>query len=297
MPATPGHQSVIRYVAETTPGTTPTNPALKLFSKETLAVRFGKDKNLQESWDLADVDPEEFFSVQNSYSLEVECHVYDVTRLLAFAARTADGNKASYTMEILTDEDAAVKHYWRGTGWVAKSVKFASGPNKPYTATIVFVGGKWADPVTTAPSIGSGSRELKSAISQPLRTFASGAVTLDAAPWAVLLGDYEFTIDDNVQAHWTTGSADPVPSGLTVGERRITGTASISGDDGFSAAWARVSGGAASTLVIPFGAAGQPKVTFTGVVFPKFDGELAVGQDILMVDQEFRAKAYAEGTV
>lgn len=298
MPATPGHQAVVRYVAEATPGTTPANPALLLFSREVTRFSFGTDKNLQESWDIQDVDPEELFSAENSYTAEVEGHVYDVSKVLDFAERLANGNKSSYTLEFIPDQDATTPHYFRGTGWTPKTVKLASGVGKPWVFTITFDGGKWADPVTVDPGIGTGSRQLKSALSAlPLRTFASGAITLDAAAMAVIMDDFEVTIEDVFESHLTTGSADPVAAAAVIGQRTIKGSASVSADDGFSAAYLRTKNFAASTIVIPFGVAGQPKLTLTGVRWPVFEGESAVETDLIMVDQEFQATAWAEGVV
>lgn len=292
-----GFQGEIRFIEETTAGTTPTNPAFLLFSPETQRVRMFLDKNLKESLDMGTVDVHEFYSAQNSYGVEVEFHLYDVDRFFNFWERTTGNAPRPYSLELIPDAQATAKHWIRGTGWRTKSAKLAGRVGEAWVATVVFTGGKWSTPVTSDPGIGTGSRELRSAISTALRTFAGGVITLDGTAAAILVDEFEMNVDHGTDARWTAGAADPVAGATSHKHRKIGGTMNISLDDGFKEHFDRVNAFADATLVIPFGAAGQPKVTFSGVKLPRFEGEAGVSADILMGSEPWNAETYAEGTV
>lgn len=298
MVLTHGKQGVVRFVEETAPGTFPTNPALKLFSKETTKVKFLVDKDLKETVDIADVlGPQGHYSPKNVYGIEVEHALYDITATLTpFVTRNADGTPKSFALEMIPNQDATVKHYYRATGWRSKTVKLSGKAGEAYRVATVFEGGIITDPVTVDPGIGTGSRQAKAAISAALRTWASGAILLEGAAPAILTQDLEFTVDHGTEANWTTGELNPVAGGVTHDTRRIKGTLGYSLDSGASVAWARANA-TDKTVVIPFGATGQPKLTLTGVVFPKTEVELGNDKKLLYAGQEFMATSIAEGVV
>lgn len=304
MPTNPGKQAVVRFIEETTPGTTPADPDLLLFSPETQRVAFGLDKNSKESLDIGEVDVHDFFTVQNAYTLEVEFNLYDVTSGLAdFLARRSDGAPKAFTIEVIPDEDAASPHYIRCTGWRVNDVALGGSLDNPYVVTITFAAGLIVDPTTSDPGIGTGSRETKTAYATRtsnavLKHFSSGAITLDGSPVAVLLGSLELTVANGVEASYTTGSAEPVTTATRFGNRRYTGTADLSLDDGSLAHWTRVDGFTEHSLAIPFGTgSGDDILTLTGVRFPSIEVEAAVDTDILMGGQPFVAKTHAFSTV
>lgn len=292
-----GHQAFIRYVQETTAGTFPLNPALLLFSKEVQRVRIFLDATMKESLDIGTTDVVEYFSAQKVYGLEVEFHLYDVDRFGDFQERNADGSPKSWAMEFIPDNGAATKHYIRGTGWRCDVGKLAGKVGDAYVITLTFAGGVWDNPVTADPGIGIGSRELASAITDALRLSTGGVITIDAVAAAVLVDEFEATWTHGVESHWTAGSAEPVTTAATFKARRITGTLNMSLDDGFKEHFDRVDAGTAVTLVVPFGAAGQPKITFTGVKFSRFEGESAVDAGVLMGNEPWVATTYSEGVV
>lgn len=297
MATTPGKDAVIRWVEETTPGTTPANPAFQLFSKETLSATLALDTGQQESLDMGNVDVEGYFSVQNDYDLKVKCHLYDVDRILDFIERASDGTLKSYTLEYIPDVSAATKHYYRATGWRFQAGDFEVGENAPWVVTITFESGIIVAPVTVDPGIGTGSREAKSAVSGAIKHFASGAVTLNAASWAVLVSGFSFSVKNDVGVHRTMGQKDPVTNLALSATRRITGKANLSWDDGGKPQWDRVVAGATHSIAIPFGTTGEQLLTLTGCRFPGIEVESNTDDQLLMGEQEFTATGFTRGTV
>lgn len=293
-----GHQAVVRYIEETTAGTTPSNPALLLLSKETARTTFFLDKDMKESLDMGEIEVESFFSAKNIYGFEVEFHLYDVDRFFDFWERKSTGEPRSFTFELIPNEDAAVPHYIRAVGMRCQSATLSGRVGEAWVCSIVLTGGTIAAPSTSDPGIGSGSREAKAAITDALRTFAGGVITIDAVAAAVLVDEFEVTVEHGTEAHWTSGSAQPVVAGTTHGVRKISGTLNMSLDDGFKEHWDRVVAFADSTIVVPFSTTGgQPKVTFSVCKFPRINAETNVDSDLLMGSQPFSAETYAEGTV
>lgn len=298
MATTPGKDAVIRYVEETSPGVTPANPDFSLFSKETLNVTLGKDRNQEESLDIGNVDVEDYYLLQDSYTLSVECHIYDVARILDFWERNPDASLRSYTLEYIPDVSAVTKHYYRARGWRVGSIELSVSVNNAYTATITFVGGTIDDPVTVDPGIGTGSREAKSAFAaDPIKTYASGAVELDGAAWAYLVGSLTVTMENDYEAQYTLGQAQPVVELRAGATRRITGQADISLDGGASEQWARVSAGASHALAIPFGGTGEALLTLTGVKFNSIEVTSDTDATVLMGGQDFMATGFTVGVV
>lgn len=298
MALTHGHDAVFRYIEETTAGTFPTNPALILPSKQVRRVRFFLDKNLKEALDIDDYEVDSHYSVTNAYGLEIEYVVYDVDRVTEFWDRNSDGTTNSYSVEILPNQSAATKHYMRGTGWRPQTCRLSGSVDGEYIHTVTFVGGKFTTAVTADPGVGSGSREAKSAITDAIRTFSSGAITLNGSAWAVLLEDFELTIDHGSTAHYTTGDDDPVPGATTYGMRKISGSATFSIDDGAKTHFDLVDALSTHSIVVPFSTtAGQPKITLGSVVFPRLEVELGAETDVLMGSQPFNAETFTVGTV
>ncbi|MCA1811483.1 MAG: hypothetical protein LC623_05675 [Halobacteriales archaeon] len=297
MSSTPGKDAVVRWVQETVAGTTPANPALKLFSKETLKCSLKLDIGQQESMDIGNVDVEDLFSVQNDYDIVVECHLCDVDRILDFVDRAANNTLNPYTLEYIPDVSAATKHYYRCTGWVLKALDLKVGENAPWVATLTFECGVIAAPVTVDPGIGIGSREAKSAIVDTIKHFASGAVTMDAAAWAILVGGLSVKFENDVGVKRTMGQKDPVNTLTQSATRRISGSVDLSLDDGAKAQWDRVVAAAAHTIAIPFGGTGQQLLTLTGVSFPSIEVESNTDDDVLMGSQDFTATGYTRGLV
>lgn len=298
MASTPGKDAVVRWIEETVPGTTPTNPDFKLFSKETLRTSLSLDVGQQESLDIGNVDVEEYFNVQKTYGIEVECHLYDVDRVLDFIDRvTATINLKAYTLEYIPDVTAATKHYYRATGWVVGSIELGVAPNEAWVATFTFVGGKITAPVTVDPGIGTGSREAKAAITDSIAHFASGVVTLDTVAWATFIGSFSITFENDVTPQYTMGSSDPVVAITRGGTRRITGSVDLSFDAGAKEMWDRVVAGAAHTIEVPFGSTGAQLLTLTGVRFPSISVESNTDDQTLQGGQDFTAAGYTRGTV
>ena len=297
MGVTPGRQAVFRYVAEAVPGVFPANPALILPSKEVRRVRFFLDKDLKESVDINDNDIEGHFSCKNIYGVEVEFVVYTVARFTDFVTRDAENLPKAYAVEIIPDQDAATVHWFRGTGWRAKSATLKSKVGDEWIATVVLEAGKMSDPVTVDPGVGAGSRQAKNAIVDAMRLFRAAAITKGGAPVATLTDELTLVVNHGTSAHWTTGEADPVAAGAGATKRRFTGTMNFSLDAGGATAWAAVKNQTVGDLVIPFGAAGQPKITIANVVLPKFNFEVTPETDIIYDNEEYRGTTYTEGVV
>lgn len=302
MPATHGQQAVIRYIAETTPGTFPTNPALLLFSKATPRVKILLDKDHKEALDIGNNDVEELFSAKNIYGVEVEYDIYNPDRFEEFLNRNADGTVKAYSLELIPDLDASTKHWIRGTGWRAQTSVLRGADGEKWVGRQVFTAGKWSDPVTTDPGVGTGSREAKSAFTgnnANVKHWASGAITLDGAALAVLMEEFELTIEQGSEAGYTTGSADPAADGAKKAVRRYRGSCGLGLDNGIADHWTRVKGFAAAStgIVIPFGSAGHKKITLSGVRWPSLDAEITAEMGQLMANVPFRATGHTLGTV
>lgn len=297
MATTAGKDAVIRFIEEAVPGTTPANPDWLLFSRETLNVTLGLDRNQEESLDIGNIDVEQYYLLHNTYSITVECHLYDVARILDLWERNVDNSLKAYSMEYIPDATAAVKHYYRAKGWRVGSIELSVQVNQAWTASITFVGGTITPPVTVDPGIGTGSREDKSAFVDPIKTFASGVVELNGAAWAVLVNGLTLTLENDYEALHTLGQADPVVAVNASATRRITGSADISLDDGASTQWNRVVAGAEHTLEVPFGGAGADLLTLTGVTFPSIEVESNTDDQVLLGGQDFTATGFTIGVV
>lgn len=299
MARTAGHNAVIRFVAETTPGTTPTNPALKLFSRGTAKVKWFKDKDLKEQVDIGDDTVEGYYSARDIYGIEVEYQLHDASdRLKPFCDRDSLGLPTAFTLEYQPDLNHTTPHYIVGKGWRAQKVKLVGKVGEAWVVSVVFTGGSLVDPATTGVVIGTGSREAKSAIAtSTVVHFASGAITLDGAAWAIILDDFEVEFDHGTEARYTTGSVDPVAAAVTAKKLRYSGKAGISLDEGASEHYANVEETSEATIVIPFGGTGADKLTLTGVRFPRIEGESTADTDLFYGSEPFVATGHAFGTV
>lgn len=297
MPTTPGKDAVIRYVEEATPGTTPADPDFLLFSRETLRAKVSIDVGQKESLDIGNPDVEQFFKTNTIYGVEVECHVYDEDRLLGFLTRNVDNSLKTYSLEYIPDASAATKHYYRARGWKLASWGLKGSVGEPYVLVLRFAAGVVDSPVTVDPGIGAGSREDRSTIADPIKHFASGAITNDGVAWAVLVNSFEVTVEQDVQTHHTTGQADPVAAVAASATRKISGAADISFDAGGATAWAAVKNHADHTVLVPFGSTGAGLLTLAGVKFPNLDVESNTDDDVLMGAQPFNAATATAGVV
>lgn len=297
MGTTPGQQGVIRWVPETTPGTFPTNPALKLFSRETLNVKLMLDVGEKESLDIGNVDVEEYFKVLNSYGFTVECHGYDVQRLLDFITRNADNSLKTYGLEYIPNQDQTTKWYYRGVGWRMATLEVSGKAGEPFVFKFEFKGGKWSNPVSMDPGIGTGSRELKSAITQSIVTFATAPITVDAAPWGVILNEFSFKVENKVAVYHDTGDPEPEVAVVSSAPRRLSGQGNVSLDDGASTEWLRTKNYTAASIIVPFGGSGSPMVTLGGCHFPTIEVESVTDKELLMGARPFTAATITLGTV
>lgn len=289
----------VRHVEETTPGTTPSNPAFLLFSKVTENVKFFLDKDLQKAQDLDNYEPEEFFSGKNVYGIEVSFLLYKVDRFLDFWERQSDGTPRSYTVEIIPDSDAASPEYIRATGWRAKDATLEGEAGGAYKCSVVFEAGTIDNPTTTDPGVGStGSREAKSAITAALKKFSGGVIQKGGADWATVVSNLEVTCSHGTEGNLDTGSEDPEPAAAQYGNRSIEGSADITYDDPFSGDWTETKDLSTSDIVIPFGTStGDPKLTLQTCAFPKLEAELNNEGGLVEGGRPFHAKSFAEGSV
>lgn len=293
-----GQQGVTRFIEETVPGTTPTDPALLLFSAETQTSAAKITQDLQTSRDAGGYDAHAHFSAKRSYEVKVSFHLYDESRLTPFIDRKASGAPRSFTLEFEPDRDATTNHRYVGTGFAADEVKISAAVGGAWLVEILFKGGVIADPTTAGVSIGIGSRELQAAITDPLRTFASGTVQLDAAAWAILVGGFEATIKHGVEPNYNAGDADPLAGKFSYGGREVTGSCDISLDDGASEAWARTKDLTAHTISARFGTTGgDPTLDVTGCVFPETEVEVSTDGKTIMSSQSWKGLVPSIGSV
>lgn len=293
-----GQQGVIRFVEETAPGTTPTNPALLLFSPETQTSAVKISTDVQESRDIGEYDVHDHFAARIEYEVKVSYHLYDVSRYFPFLERKSDGAPRSYTLEFEPNQDAGTNHRYVGTGFAADEVKLSGEVGGPWVVEITFKGGRIADPTPTGVAIGTGSREAATAFTDPIRTFASGTIELDSAAWAILVGSFEATVKHGVEANYNAGDDEPVAGKFSYGGREVSGSADLSADDGASEAWARAKDLTKHIVDVNFSSTpSHPALRITDCVFPETEIEIGTDSKTVMVSQPWRGKTPSEGTV
>lgn len=297
MALTYGQQAVIRYVEETTPGTTPTTPTLQLLSPETLSVAWMIDGQLQESRDIGDYDVHEYFQAKRVYGVKVSGHVYDVERLLdAFVDRTATGAPKSHSLEIIPNQDDATPQYYIARGMRADTVKFSGDQDGAQTVEIEFKGGVIDDP-TTSPI--SATREDNTAFAgDPIKTFLGIVHTKDGNPLAAILGAFEYEIKNNITPKYASGSSDPAPEFAAYGKREITGSADISLDDGASTQWLLTKANTPVELRLEYGTTGGDQVVvLEDCYFDSLEVEIDTDTDVLMQDVPFKVTTLSRTTL
>lgn len=283
---------------ETDPGVTPTDPNFQLLSAETQRVQPTLDKNLDRSQDIGNFEPEEFVSAMNTYGFEVEGHLYRPVDIFQLIERLASGEVRFFTLEFIPNADATDPVFIRARGMRPVSVELSAGIGEPWTWTVEFGAGVTDAPTTVDPGIGTGSRETKDAITEPQRTFASGAIQLDAATWALLVGSFNLSVDHETEAAHTTGDPDPVPEAALVGQRVLSGSADVSFDNGYQDTFDRTQAFDEHTIFIPFGSeAGDPAWELQGVVFPDWSPELTTDTKVVQGGRDYEARSIVSTTV
>lgn len=301
MGVTRGQGAALRVVEEADPGTTPADPNFLLLSKETQSVKVFLDKDLKESVDIGEVDLVDLFSGKNVYGVSTEYIVYDPDLVFDFMERQSDNTPRSWSLEYIPDQDAASPVYLRGKGWRANTCEVSGELGDKYKVSLSLECGKWEDPVTADPGIGAGSRQDISEIVEDVKHFASGPIQLNGGTFATLVGKFSLKVEHQAEAAYTSGSMEPVPEGAKFGNRKVSGSADISLDEGLKEHWDRVKGFNKHVIKLPFGSTtGDREWVLNDVRFGKVEGESGKDAKLVMGSVPWQAAgrtAIEEGTV
>ncbi len=296
MVLTRGQQSEIRYVEESSPGSTPSNPAFKLFSTQTKRIAPVVDKELLEGTDIAQLDVEEWIHEQETYEIQVEFLMQRPDEVQKFAERQSDNTPRSFTLEWIPNADASTTHYIRLKGFRPQSIDLNGAVGSAWSVTVTFVGENIDTPTTTDPGIGTGSREAHSSISDTINTFAGAEVQQGGATWAAIVNNVSVTIDHGTELEHTSGQQ--APAEVTYGHRTITGSADLAFEDGTKPLFDETDNETEFTVNIPWGTStGDPQWDLTTATSPNWSPEQGVDDNHIMGAREFNAQSISFTTV
>lgn len=296
MVLTRGQQSEVRYVEESTAGSTPSNPAFKLFSTQTKRISVDWDKEQLDGTDIGQVDVEEWVFEQNEYTVDVEFLMQRPSNVQKFAERQSDNTKRSFTIEWIPNADASTTHYIRMKGFRPQSVQLNGSVGSAWSVTVTFVGETIDQPTTTDPGIGTGSREDPSGVSDSIRNFAGAEVQQDGSTWAAIVNNFSATIDDGTTLEHTTGSADPAE--VTYGHRTIEGSTDLAFEDGTKPLFDETDNETTYKINIPWGtSSGDEQWDLTTVVSSNWAPEQGVDDEHILANRDFTAQGITFTTV
>jgi hypothetical protein len=295
--ASRGFGGRILSVVESTPGTTPSNPALIKFSDFVQSVSLSLDPAFTEWRDIGDYDPSQLVAGLPIYGVKVvyALHVNRKTQADDAMNRQADNSVKSQTIEVAVNLDGTTVGYFTLTGCKAEQATVKTEPGKPAIVELSYKALAVAR-ATSAPSIGSGSRE--SAALGALSVFSASTITRGGSSLGYITRSAEFMVSHALRVDGTDGQVNP--KAIFEGQRQVTGKADITLDDGGVALGDAVMAGTAASVVFSLGAAGAPKFTLANVQWDKFDLPLNVSDGVIMAGVPFRAvgpTAITTGTV
>lgn len=292
--ASRGFGGRILSVVETTPGTTPTNPAFIKFSDYVQSVQVSMDPAFKEWRDIGDYDAATFVAGLPSYGVKVSylLHSNRKTQLDDAINRQSDNTLKSHTIEVSVARDDTNVGYYTLKGCKAESAKPVGTVGDAVVVEITYK----ALSLTRAsaePSIGTGSRET--AALGALCTFSTSRVLRGGSNLAYITRSAEFTVSHSLTVHGTDNQTDP--KAIFEGDRQVTGRADITLDDGGVALADAVMAGTAASVEFRFGSTGAPQYTLNNVIWENLDIDLSVGEGVVMSGVPFRARSSGSGAI
>lgn len=284
----------ILSVVETTAGTTPTNPAFIKFSDHVQSVSISIDPAIGEWRNIGDYDAASFVAGLPAYGVKVSylLHVDRKTQLDDAINRESNNTMKSQTIEVMVDGDGATVGYYTFTGAQAEDASVKEEVGKPTMVEITYKALALAR-ATSAPSVGSGSRE--SSALGALATAATGSVTRGGVALAYITRSAEFRVSHALQVEGTDAQTNP--KAIFAGQRQVTGRADISLDDGGVAIADAVVALTGASVVFNLGPAGAPKFTLNNVVWESFELPLGVTDGVIIQGVPFRARSSGSGAI
>lgn len=292
--ASRGFGGRVLSVVETTPGTTPTNPALIKFSDHIQSVSLSLDPQFKEWRDIGDYDAASFVAGLPMYGLKVSYLLHTNRKTQADDAmnRQADNTCKSQTIEISVNRDDATVGYFRLLGAKAEDCQVKGTVGDAILVEVTYKALS-ATRATVEPSIGTGSRET--AALGALCTFATSSITRGGSALGYITRSAEFRVSHALQVLGTDNQVDP--KAIFEGERQVTGKADISLDDGGVALADAVMAGTGATVIFNCGGAGAPKFTLNNVIWENLNIDLAPDQGVVLPSVPFRARSSGSGAL
>jgi hypothetical protein len=290
MALTQGQQTEVRFVEETTDGTTPSNPTLNLFSTQTQRVSMSVNKEVLDGTDLGRLDVEDWIHESEDDEVEVEFLMQRPNDVQKFVERESDDTTRSFTIEVIFNADQGTSYYVRAKGMRPQTVEVNGGVDSAYRVTVTFVGETIDKPTSTDPGVGTGSRESYSSVTDNVKTFAGAEVQLGSATWAAIVNNFQLTIDHQTQLEHTTGQQGPAE--VTHGNRLIEGSSDLAFEDGGKSLFTDTDDENEKTINIPWGAStGDPQWDLTTAIFPSWEPEMTAGDNHLLAGRDFQAQS------
>jgi hypothetical protein len=283
--ASRGFSGRVLSVVETTPGTTPTNPALIKFSDHVQSVQVSLDPALEEWRDIGDYDAQSFVGGLPMYGVKISyvLHVNRKTQLDDAIVRQSDNTLKSQTIEVAVGLDDATPGYLVLKGCKADRASCKPEVGKPAVVEITY---KALSHATSQVTIGSGSRE-SSALGS-LSVFSATAITRGGSALAYVTRGAMFEVNNNLRVEGTDNQSDP--KAIFEGSRQVSGSADITLDDGTATIAAAVTGLTGAQMVFSLGASGAPKYTLNNCVWEKLDVDMNVNDGVIVSSVPFRAR-------
>lgn len=285
------------WVLETTEGTTPTNPVYKKFSDHVQSVALSFDPNLEEWRDIGDYDAASLESGLPVQGVKISflLHTNRKDPVDDAVARQANNSVKSYSIEVGVDIDGAAPGFFTLLGSKASDVTVKCEVGKPTMVEITY-SSLSSSRVTSAPSVGTGSRE--SAALGALTRFKTSTIRRGGSAVAYITRSAEFKVSHKFDIQGTDGQTQP--KAIFEGGREVTGKMDISIDDGGVALSDAVMNGTAASVEFNLGSTGAPKFTLANVQWENLEIPLDAERGVIITGVPFRAKgsaAITAGTV
>lgn len=281
-------------VVESTPGTTPSNPAMIKFSDFVQSVSISLDPALTEWRDIGDYDATAFVAGLPAYGLKVSylLHIDRKTQVDDAINRQSDNSVKSQTVEVSVNRDDVTVGYFRLLGAKAEEVSVRGEVGQPTMVEITYKGLNMTR-ATAEPSVGSGSRET--AALGALSVFSTSSITRGGSAVAYITRSAEFRVSHSLTPHGTDNQVNP--KAIFEGVRQVTGRADITIDDGGVTIADAVMALTGATVLFNCGSTGAPKFTINNAVWENLDLSLGVNEGVVMAGVPFRARSSGSGAI
>lgn len=263
---TRGFQGRFLLVKETTPNTTPNNPAMKRLSDSVADVKVSLDVGQEGYRSIDSYDVVDFLRKSKKPGYQVTYRLQRGDPLIDMLTRKADKTCESYTAEVAFGINGTPLYL---TFVGAKHDVDMKAAANDYINVTLSAKAKTIAYSATEPNIGTGTRE--GAIGSAFATYKGAVVTKGGSAWGVVTEAFSVKVDNSLDWQPQLGSDDPAY--VYEGARRVSGQGDIYYTDSGLAYVTEVAAGTTSTIVLKCGAvsSGLPQLTMTGSSFGKFE--------------------------